>query len=83
VKTARGQGPPPPMLQLAWWCGTSHLPEPGGLFDQDYRTFYQMMAAKNVHDTVQYSRSLVGKDIEKLTVGQRQTIRYLKELRIM
>jgi hypothetical protein len=43
-----------------------------------------MLAVKNIHDTVEYSRKLVGKDIHnKLSPGQLRILSYLKRERLM
>ena len=82
--SAKGQGPPPPLLQLAFWCGSQHLPDVGGMLDQDYKTMRHMMAVKNAYETVDYARGLVGKDIHtKLSPGQKKTIGYLRSEGLM
>jgi hypothetical protein len=71
------------MLRLAWMCGTSHLPEPGGVIDQDYMTMRLMGTARNVHDVVSRTKRLVGDEIHNMPVGDRQTIAYLRRIKVM
>jgi hypothetical protein len=72
----KGIETPPPLL-LAWWCGANHLPSPGGMLDQDYKTMMQMRALSNVHDAVRTSRAAIGPDIHKLPVGVKKIIKSL------
>lgn len=72
VDAARDKGEPPPDLELAWLCGDNHLPEPGGVLDQDYKLITTMHTLRNIHRTVQRFYSLKGDDVNKyLTVDDR------------
>jgi len=72
--------PPPADLQLAWQCHQwGALPNGGGLYDQPYQTMQNMSAQLNVYNTVAYLRTLKGRDIHRLTDGQRRTIRWLQD----
>lgn len=69
---AKGKGSPPPELELAWLCGDYHLPEAGGIFDQDYQLFRTMRILSNVHSAVNHLFSLTGEDVNKyLSIGER------------
>lgn len=77
---ATGHGAPPADLLLAWQCERwNTLPEAGGYMDQDYRTVYRMTALANMHRAVVRIKSLSGKDIHKLTDGERRILRALMD----
>ena len=57
VLAARGKGEPPPMLQLAWFCGDSLLPDSGGVMDQDWITMRQMSVLANIYRVKQAAPS--------------------------
>jgi hypothetical protein len=50
VACASGDGPPPPVLTLAWQCAAFNaLPNAGGLGDQPAGLIAQMTAARNIY----------------------------------
>ena len=71
------------MLTLAWYCGDSHLPEGGGMLDQDYRTMRLMRAARNAYDVVERTKRLVGDEIHKMPTGDKRIISYLRKMKVM
>ncbi len=73
-----GSGPLPPELKLAWLCGDEHLPDPGGVLDQDYVTLHRMSVYRNVHQVVVRFRGLHGAEIHSLTDGERRVIKALR-----
>lgn len=79
VDAAIDDGPPPPELQLAWMCGEYHLPEHGGIYDQDAKTFYSMRSAENIYRVLGKMRNLKGADIHRLTDGERKLIKRLRD----
>lgn len=74
-----GSGPLPPELRLAWLCGESHLPEQGGILDQDFVTLHRMNVYRNVHQVVKHFRSLRGAAIHTLTDDERRLIKALRK----
>jgi len=68
----------PPPLQLAMMCGDSHLPDAGGVLDQDYSLFMQMRMLRNIYDTVQAAPRYTGKRIFDMPSGMKRTIAYLR-----
>jgi len=84
VIAAEGDGPPPPELRLAWQCQRwGGLPDAGGIYDQDALTLYRMSSLSNVYDTVKKVRSMVGKEIHKMTLRDRRLIKYLRDEGLM
>jgi len=84
VDCALNDEPPPAELTLAWMCerwGT--LPKDGNLYGQDYQTMQRMTSAGNIYSTIQRFKSLQGKDIHKLTEGERKILRTLKDLGLL
>lgn len=79
MDAATREGPPPPELQLAWMCGEHHLPDAGGIFDQDAKTIYSMRSAENIYRVLTRMRGLKGAEIHRLTDGERVLIRRLRE----
>lgn len=79
MEAARGEGPAPSDLKLAWWCGDSRLPEAGGVLDQDAGLWGRMQALANVYRTVQKADRAVGREIHKLTPNELKVIRYLRD----
>ena len=71
-----GEEPPAPLL-LAWWCGESRLPDAGGVLDQDWQTWRQMTAARNVYNVVSRITNLQGEQIHTLNKSERRLWRYL------
>ena len=72
-----GEGQPPSALQMAWWCGDAHLPDVGGMLDQDYRLIYEMRTLERIYNVVMRWRNLAGKNIHSLTTNERRLLRYL------
>jgi len=72
----------PPPLQLAWYCGQNHLPEAGGVLDQDYTTMMQMSALSNIYNAVKGARGATGDSIHKLPAGTLSIISLLREMGI-
>lgn len=70
------------MLELAWMCGQYHLPETGGVLDQDYKTMRLMNAARNAHAVIERARRTTGKDIHNLPAGDKQTLAALRKMGI-
>lgn len=84
VLAAKGKGNPPPELELAWLCGDYHLPESGGVFDQDYQLFRTMRILNNVHSAVTHLFSLSGEDINKrLSTGERLLLGNLDKMGLL
>jgi hypothetical protein len=79
VKSARGQGSSPPPLVLAFWCGDNHLPEAGGVLDQNYTTMRRMTTLRNVHNAVRDAPKYTGTKIHDMPAGMKRTIAYLRE----
>ena len=79
VGAAHGK-PPPAELQLAWDCKRwGALLEGGGLLDQPYKTMTGMSMSISIYETIAYMKSLAGRDIHRLTDGQRRTIRWIQD----
>jgi hypothetical protein len=78
VDAARHGAEPPPALVLAFWCGDEHLPDVGGMFDQDYATYSKMITARNIYDAVRTSQRATGKTIHDLPAGVKRTMHNLK-----
>lgn len=76
---ARGKEPPPPLLQLAWFCGDEHLPEVGGVLDQDYATMRQMGVLRNVYRVRQAAPRYTGKAIHDMPTDMKRMIRWLRD----
>lgn len=76
---ARGQGQPPPLLQLAWFCGDSHLPDIGGVLDQDYSVMKRMGALRNIYQAKQAAPRYTGKAIHDMPVDMKRIIKWLRE----
>ena len=77
---AEGDGPPPPELRLAWQCQRwGGLPDAGGIYDQDAELLYRMTALNNVYRVVSRVGSMVGKEIHKLTSGERKLLKWLRD----
>lgn len=71
---------PPPELELAWLCGDYHLPNAGGVNDQDYTEYTRMKALKNIYRVVSKFRSLQGNAVNTdLTVNERLLLGELQE----
>jgi len=84
VESILSGGNPPPELKLARLCRKwETLPDAGGLYDQDYRTLLLMTAYTNIENTITRVRSLKGKDIHKLTEGERIVLKELMELGLL
>ena len=79
VEYGRGNGQPPPEIELANWCGEHHLPDAGAILDQDWMTMYRMRTLDNVARLCGHVLTLQGKDIHKLSEHQRQVIRWLMD----
>jgi cell division septal protein FtsQ len=79
VVAAVDEGEPPPAeLKLAWQCERYNaLPDSGGVLDQDAGLITRMGAAVNIYNTLQKYRRAVGKEIHKLTDGDRSIIKLL------
>lgn len=83
MKIAKGKdAPTPPPLQLAWYCGQNHLPEMGGILDQDYSTMMQMTALSNIYNAVKGARGATGDAIHKLPSGTLSILASLREMGI-
>ena len=71
---------PPPELELAWLCGDYHLPDVGGVKDQDYIEYTRMKALARIHRVVSKFRSLQGEAVNTdLTINERLLLGQLKE----
>lgn len=75
------KGAPPPELQLALFCGDYHLPESGGILEQEYRLMRRMIYLGNVYRTVRKFRSLMGDAVntelnpsERVLLGELQAM---------
>jgi hypothetical protein len=67
---------PPPILSLYWQCmkwGT--LPRAGGMYDQDYRTLYQMNVLSRVYDA-----ALAWRTSKDMTADQSKVFSWLHEI---
>ena len=81
---AEGDGPPPPELRLAWQCQRwGGLPDAGGIYDQDALTLYRMSSLGNVYDTVKKVRSMIGKEIHRMSKSDRRLIKFLRDEGLM
>ncbi len=69
----------PPALLLAFWCGDGHLPDAGGVYDQDYATYMRMIMARNIYNAVRTSKSAVGAQIHALPSGVKRIVKSLKD----
>ena len=56
------------------------LPEPGAIFEQEYRLIKSMAKLDNIYSAVNRMRNLHGAAIHSLTTGERQVIRYLIDI---
>lgn len=78
---ARNQGSPPIELTLDWLCERYRsLPEPGGIFEQDYKLIKNMAKVDNIYSAVNRMRNLHGEAIHSLTTGERRIIRALIDM---
>lgn len=75
--------PAPPPLTLAFWCGDNHLPDVGGVLDQDYTTYKRMMSTRNVYDAIIQAKRAKGAEIHKLHPATKRTIKYLRDQGLM
>lgn len=64
---------------MAWLCGDNHLPEAGGMLDQDYPLVTRMAACRNIYQTLSRLRDCQGEQIHQLTRRERLIIRALRE----
>ncbi len=64
---------------LAFWCGDDHLPDVGGVFDQDYKTYSQMKIARNIYDAVRTSQRAQGAEIHSLPASVKRIVKNLKD----
>jgi hypothetical protein len=60
-------------------CGESHLPDDGGVYDQDYATLRTMRALGNVHGLITRIIGMKGAEIHRLTESDRRLVRYLRD----
>ncbi len=74
---------PPAPLVLAWLCGPNHLPDSGGLHDQDYNTIAMMTVARNVHNAMSRLRNAQGAQIHQLTNEERKIIRKVLDMGLL
>lgn len=75
----RDDSSPPPELTLAWLCGNNHLPDTGGMMDQDYTTITRMRKARNIYNAFYRFTYAQGEQIHQLTASERAIVRMLKE----
>jgi hypothetical protein len=68
---------------LAFWCGDDHLPDTGGVLDQDYRTMKRMRATRNVYDAVRQAKNATGKQIHSLSPSTLNIIASLRKQGLM
>ena len=74
---------PPPVLRLAWLCGTYHLPDDGGVYDQDYETYSRMIAANNVYNVMSKLRNSMGDQIHSLTMEDRKILKRIRDMGLL
>lgn len=79
MKVVTENAPPPQELRIAWHCERFRcLPEPGGLFDQDYVLIRRMVTLDNVHDAVDgWKHRYVGPAIHRMPEQVRRILRFL------
>jgi len=77
VAAARYGDVAPPELKLAWWCGSTRLPDAGGVLDQDAETWTRINTLGNVYRIASKLNNLRGEDIHRLTDAERVIWRYL------
>lgn len=80
VRAARYGEPAPPPLRLAQMCGAFHLPDAGGVHDQEFATFNAMRTLDNVYSVVQAVMNMKGKQIHQMNMHQRRVVRFLLDL---
>ena len=81
---ARGKGEPPPELTLAWFCGDHHLPDSGGIMDQDYATMSQMRASSNIYRVVKKFYTLTGEDsVKGFSPDERELLAWLDKMELL
>lgn len=73
---------PPPELELAFLCGENHLPDVGGILDQDYDLFTKMRFLHLIYYTVQNAPKYVGKQIHDMPSSMKRIVVMLNELRL-
>jgi hypothetical protein len=66
-------------LEIAWMCGDHHLPDSGGILDQDGFLMRKITACRNVYGTLYRMKHLKGADIHKMTDNERKIVRSLME----
>jgi hypothetical protein len=80
VAAANGRGTPPPLLSLAQMCGPYHLPESGGVLDQDYRQYITMRTLHNIHDTIPRVRAMTGTKIHNMSAADKRVVKMLIDM---
>lgn len=79
ILAARGKGPPPPLLQLAWFCGDHRLPDVGGVLDQDYSTMLRMGTLRNIYQVRQAAPRYTGKKIHDMPTDMKRLVKSLRD----
>jgi hypothetical protein len=69
---------------LALFCGDRHLPNAGGVMDQDYGLLRRMLYLRDVFNTVRKLSTLVGDEINtNLSTDERILLGYLNDERFL
>ena len=64
---------------LAGWCGEHHLPDEGGMLDQDYQMLNRMKTLYQVYRTISAYRSAKGEQIHNMPPDIARTMKWLRE----
>lgn len=81
ARNEKGQAPPPE-LELAFMCGEHHLPDAGGILDQDYDLITKMRYLKLVYYTVQNAPKYVGKQLHDMPSSMKRMVLNLNQMRL-
>lgn len=78
------EGDPPPELLLSWECSRYNvLPDAGGVYDQEWALLYRMRIATNIYNALSKLRNAKGKEIHRLTDGERAIIKWLIDEKVI